>query len=169
MLRAIVLGFLILLLYILQTALFPFFEMGGVVPNLLLVITVSFGLMRGRKEGLFVGFFCGLLVDIFSGFALGPYALLYMYLGYVNGFFHRLYYVEDVLLPITMVAVNDLLYSSVVYVVFYLMRNRLGYGTYFIRVIVPEMIYTMLATLVLYRILMKINKAVKAYEERSEL
>ncbi|MBR6223555.1 MAG: rod shape-determining protein MreD [Lachnospiraceae bacterium] len=169
MLRAIVLGFLILILYLFQTALFPFFELGGVVPNLLLVITVSFGLMRGRKEGLFVGFFCGLLIDIFSGFALGPYALLYMYLGYINGFFHRLYYVEDVLLPIIMVAVNDFFYSTVVYIVFYLMRNRLDYGKYFMEIIIPEMIYTMLATLVLYRILMKVNKALKVYEERGDL
>ncbi len=168
MVRALVLGILIIVSYLLQTTVFTFIPLAGVVPNLLLVLTMSFGLMRGRKEGLLVGFFCGILVDLFCGFAIGPYAMIYMYFGYINGFFHRFYYVEDVLLPMVMIAANEFLYGSVVYVIFFLLRNHLDYGFYLKNIIVPEMIYTILVTLVLYKVYMIINRALKRLEEGSE-
>lgn len=168
MIRVIVLGFLILISFLLQTSVFNLIPLAGVVPNVLLVLTMSFGMMRGRREGMLVGFFGGLLIDIFYGFAIGPYALIYMYFGYMNGLFHRFYYVENVLLPLIMIAANDFLYGTIVYVIFFLMRNRLQYVFYLQNIIVPEMIYTMLVTLVLYRLLMHINRGLKHIEEGSE-
>ncbi len=168
MIRVIVLGILIIIAFLLQTSVFNLIPLAGVVPNLLLVLTMSFGLMRGRKEGLLVGFFCGILVDLYCGFAIGPYALIYMYFGYMNGLFHRFYYVENVLLPLIMIAANDFLYGSLVYVIFFLMRNRLDYTFYLKNVIAPEMIYTMLVTLIVYRLLMHINRGLKRIEEGSE-
>ncbi len=168
MIRVIVLGILIIISFLLQTSVFNLIPLAGVVPNVLLVLTMSFGMMRGRREGMLVGFFGGLLIDIFYGFAIGPYALIYMYFGYLNGLFHRFYYVENVLLPLVMIAANEWLYGTIVYVIFFLMRNRLQYGFYLQNIIVPEMIYTMLVTLVLYRLLMHINKGLKHIEEGSE-
>lgn len=123
--------------------------------------------MRGRKEGMLVGFVSGLLLDIFYGSVIGPYALLYMYLGYINGFFHRVYYMEDLLLPMIMAGVNDLAYNLIVYIVSYLMRNRLDIGFYFLHVILPEVVYTMLMTLIIYKPLVKINRWLKQKEEGS--
>ena len=34
------------------------------VPNILLIITVSFGFMKGKTQGMVIGLFCGLLMDI---------------------------------------------------------------------------------------------------------
>jgi len=50
---------------VLQSALFPYISVAGATPNLMLILTVSFGLMRGRKEGMLVGFFCGFLYDLY--------------------------------------------------------------------------------------------------------
>ena len=54
--RIIVLGILIIICFVLQTSLLPLIEIANINPNLLLILTVSFGLMRGRMEGMFVGF-----------------------------------------------------------------------------------------------------------------
>lgn len=159
---------IILICFLLQTALFRYLDLANIVPNLLLIPTVSFGMMRGRKEGMLVGFFSGLLLDIFYGSVIGPYALLYMYLGYINGFFHRVYYMEDILLPMLMVGANDLVYNVIVYIVAYLLRNRLDIGFYVLHVILPEIIYTMIMTLILYKPLVKINRWLKLKEEGSE-
>lgn len=163
--RCITIGIIIIICFLCQSTIFHFLELSGVVPNLLLIVTMSFGLMRGRKEGLLVGFFSGLLVDIFFGNVLGPYAYIYMTLGYINGFFHRIYYVEDVLLPMTMIALNDFTYNIIVYVVFFLLRNKLNFTKYFMNVILPEMIYTILITLFFYKILVKINLKLKKAKE----
>ena len=48
----------------------------NISPNLLIIAVSSFGFMRGRKEGMWVGFFCGLLIDIFFGNLIGIYALI---------------------------------------------------------------------------------------------
>ena len=158
---------MILLCFLLQTTVFHFLTLAGVVPNFLLIVTMSFGLMRGRKEGMLVGFFSGLLADIFFGSFLGPYAMLYMTLGYANGFFHRIYYVEDVLLPMIMIAINDLAFNFVVYIVSFLMRNRLDFSLYLKDVILPEMVYTILITLFLYKIFLHINLKLKEAVEES--
>ncbi len=167
--RSITIGIIIVVCFLLQSTVFHFLELAGVVPNLLLIVTMSFGLMRGRREGLLVGFFSGLLIDIFFGSILGPYAFIYMTLGYGNGFFHRIYYVEDVLLPMTMITLNDLIYNVIVYIVFFLMRNRLDFPTYFMDVVLPEMIYTILITLFFYKILARINLRLKRVKEAEQL
>lgn len=167
--RCITIGIIIVICFLLQCTVFHYIELAGVVPNLLLIITMSFGLMRGRREGLLVGFFSGLLIDIFFGSVLGPYAFIYMTLGYGNGFFHRIYYVEDVLLPMIMISLNDFIYNIIIYVVFFLMRNRLDFLGYLKDVMLPEMIYTILITLFFYKILVRINLRLKRVKEAEQL
>ncbi len=167
--RCITIGIIIVICFLLQCTVFHYIELAGVVPNLLLIVTMSFGLMRGRREGLLVGFFSGLLIDIFFGSVLGPYAFIYMTLGYGNGFFHRIYYVEDVLLPMIMISLNDFIYNIIIYVVFFLMRNRLDFLGYLKDVMLPEMIYTILITLFFYKILVRINLRLKRVKEAEQL
>ena len=76
--RKIVLFIIITICYLLQTTIFHWFSFANIVPNLMIIVVSSFGFMRGKKEGMWVGFFCGLLVDIFCGFYIGVYALIYM-------------------------------------------------------------------------------------------
>ena len=62
---------LILLTFVLQTTLMQTFAIASVSPNLPIILTVSFALMRGKREGMFVGAFFGILMDIFYGPVLG--------------------------------------------------------------------------------------------------
>lgn len=63
--RKIVLFIIIAICFLLQTTVFRALTFANIGPNLLIIVVSSFGLMRGKKEGLWVGFFCGLLIDIF--------------------------------------------------------------------------------------------------------
>ena len=69
--RKIVLFIIITICFLLQCTVFQSLSFAGIAPNLLIIVVSAFGLMRGKKEGLLVGFFCGLLVDIFFGFIWG--------------------------------------------------------------------------------------------------
>ena len=100
------------------------------------------GLMRGRKSGLWTGFFCGLLVDLFYGSVFGFYALIYMYVGFLSGYAFRIYYDDDIKVPMLLTAIMDFLYNLAVYALQFLLRGRLGLGVYFTRIIVPEIFYT---------------------------
>lgn len=163
--RIITLGILIIICFVIQTALFPYIEIAGTSPNLMLILTVSFGLMRGRKEGMYVGLFCGLLYDIYFGYVIGPYMIIYMVIGYCNGFLHRLYLAEDVLLPLLIMLLDDLVFNFATYIIFFLMRNRLNLFTYFKQIILPEMIYTALLTLIIFKFFVFVNKTLKRLEK----
>ena len=68
--KVIVYFLFILVLFLLQSSFFCYLKLADVVPNLLIILTVSVALMGGRTEGCLVGFFCGLLiylaVDIYA-------------------------------------------------------------------------------------------------------
>ncbi len=162
--RIITLGALILLTFILQGTIFQELSVASIAPNLLLILTVSFGFIRGKKEGLFVGFFCGFLIDIFYGNLIGFYSLLYMYIGYMNGMVYNIFYDEDVKVPMFLVAVSDLVYGLAVYGLQFMLRGRLHIFNYVRHIILPEMVYTVLITIIFYRIFYQINSWLTEYE-----
>lgn len=101
--RKITVGFLIWICFLLQSTVFQGIAFNGIVPNLLIVLTASFGFMRGEKEGLLIGFFCGLLCDIYFGDVIGFYSLVMMYIGFLNGKFSSGFYPEDIKLPLALI------------------------------------------------------------------
>ena len=72
-LRKVIVTLFVVLCFILQCSVFNSLALGGIIPNLMIILTSSFGFMRGEKEGLLIGFFSGLLCDIFFGSFLGFY------------------------------------------------------------------------------------------------
>lgn len=170
-LRIIVYGCVVVGAFTLQTSVFHFFAMANITPNFMLVTVMAVGLMRGRKAGTAVGFFSGLLIDIFFGEYLGIYAFIYMIFGFINGFFHHMFYAEEVIFPIAMVAANDLIYGIVVYFFFYMMRSKWNFFAYFKSIIMPELIYTLLVSLVFYFVLLwadtRLQKLEKGVHKRA--
>lgn len=166
--RHIVVVFLIFICFLLQCTVFRALSFGGIVPNLLIVITASFGFMRGEKSGLVIGFFSGLLIDIFFGEVVGFYALLYMYIGYTNGKFNRIFYPEDIKLPIALIMGSDLFYGFMCYILMFLMRARFNIGYYFRHIILPEIVYTIVITIFLYPVILWINRKLEDGEKRRE-
>ncbi len=165
--RKIVLAVIIIVCFLLQCTIFQSLSIASISPNLLIVVAASFGFMRGKKEGLFVGFFCGILMDIMFGNVLGFYALIYMYIGYVNGFFKRIFFPDEVKLPIVLIAVSDFFCNLVIYFVLFWFRRRFAFGYYLIHTILPELVYTMIVAILLYFILLKINQKLEEIERRS--
>lgn len=163
--RRITVLFLIVICFLLQNTVFQALSLASVSPNLLLVVTASLGLMRGEKEGLLTGFFCGMLLDIFYGRILGFYALLYLFIGYGNGIFHRLFLDEDIKLPMVWIAFSDLAYGLLLYFFLFLFRGRFDFVYYLIHIIIPELIYTVVVTLGLYWLIRRINRWLEKHEE----
>lgn len=165
--RKFVVAIFIFACFILQSGVFAGLAFAGIIPNLMIILTSSFGFMRGEKEGLIIGFFCGLLSDIFFGDFLGFYALVLMYLGYLNGKFSRIFYPEDIKLPIALIIVSDLSYGILCYILLFLLRGRLNFPYYFTRVILPEALYTIVITMFLYPLILKVNEKLESKEKRS--
>ena len=76
--RKIITLVIILVCFLLECTLFAKLSFALIKPNLLIIVTSSFGFMRGKKSGMFVGFVCGLLTDLFWGYSWLLHADLYI-------------------------------------------------------------------------------------------
>ncbi len=167
MLRRVVIFLMVIAGYILQTTFFKTIALAGVVPNILMIITASFGFMCGKNEGMYIGFFAGLLIDIFFGGGfIGFYALVYMVIGYLNGIFNYIFYPEDIKLPMILIGTSELFYCFICYVFRFLLRGKLHFNYYFIHIIIPDIVYTILVTLVLYKGILFVNDRLESREIR---
>ena len=167
--RIVVTAAVILASYILQCAVFPALAISNIKPNLMLIVTSSFGFMRGPREGMFVGFASGLLIDIQYGDMIGFYALIYLAAGFINGLFEQMYFDEDIKLPLFLIAGSDFIYGVVIYFLMFLLRSDFQFLYYLNRIIIPETIYTIVITLAVYPLLLFINRRLEAEEKRSAI
>ncbi len=156
--RKFTMAILILVSILLQSTVCQMISIASIKPNLLIILTVSFGLMRGRKEGMMTGFFCGLLTDIFFESVIGFNALIYLWVGYFSGYFYRIFYDDDIKTPLFLISVSDLAYGIIQYGFMFLLRGRIHFFYYLGRVILPEVVYTLILTIICYRILYNINQ-----------
>lgn len=85
---------------VIQATLLPLVAVGGVKPDLLLLVVVSAGLLLGREHGVGMGFFAGLLQDLASGNIFGVSVLSKTATGFVAGSMERKVFKENVLLPV---------------------------------------------------------------------
>lgn len=161
--RKIVIILIICISFLLQSTVFKTLAIGSISPNLMIIVTSSFGFMKGKKEGLWVGFLCGLLEDIFYGRLLGMHAMIYMYIGYANGYFNHIFYGDDIKLPISLISVSELVYGLGMYAIMFMMRSRFAFSYYLVRIILPELLYTIIITLVFYRMIYSINRRLETH------
>ena len=166
--RKIVIALMIIVCFLLQSTLFQSLSLASISPNLLIILTSAYGFMKGKKEGMAVGFFCGLLEDIFFGRLLGMHALIYMYIGYATGYFNQIFYGEDIKLPMALISASELAYGLGTYLIMFLMRSRFDFFYYLKRIILPELLYTIIVTLFVYRIIYMIDQKLEKKKDLKE-
>ncbi|MCJ7836438.1 rod shape-determining protein MreD [Cuneatibacter sp. NSJ-177] len=153
--------------FMVQNNLFAASNLIDTVPNLLLIVTFTFGFLRGKTDGMLIGFLSGLLLDSFFGETLGFYALVYMVIGYGNGLLGQVFYTEFINMPVVLCILSDFLFNLIIYFFDFLMRGKLDILSYMRQVVLPEIVYTVLLTLVLYKFLRFLNTKFAQFEKRS--
>lgn len=164
--KIIIIAILVIIGFLLQTSVFPFFTLFGTVPNIILLLVISIAVINGSISAMIVGFICGLLIDIMYGGPLGVYAFFYMCLGYINGYFHVLFFAETSLLPLILVFVNDFIYHILTYIIFFLPQKKWNFLFYLKKIILPELIYTTIISLIMYQIFLKIYELTKRKKKK---
>ncbi len=135
---------------LLQVALAPHLAIGGVAPNLLLLVVLSLALLRGAGSGAAAGFAAGLVFDLLGTGPIGPAALVLAVVGYLAGSLQENMFAEGWRLPVTVVfiagLVAELSYAAVLAV--------LGVGSPFLSsltaVILPAAAYNGVLALLVY-------------------
>ena len=165
--RYIYLLLLNIVCFVLQTTVFRHLPLGGVVPNILIMITAAFGLMYGRKLGMFSGFVGGLMIDAMFNSVIGLTILIYSFIGYVNGMLNKLYFKERLYIPVITIVLSDLAYGVLYYVCRFMLRGRMDFMFYLMHVMIPEAVYTLIIGVPIYLLMRQIKEHFKPEEHVS--
>lgn len=160
---------LVVICYILQTTVFRYLQIAHVMPNLLLIITVAKGYMHGRTQGIFTGFFCGLFIDMALSDVIGVCTLIYMCIGFLTGYANRVYYGDDFAIPMVLIGFGDLCYNFFYYICMFLLRGRMNLSYYFTRIMIPELVYTIVIGILLYRFMCWLDNLLSPKVEEPEV
>ena len=164
--RKIVESIIIVILIAIQNSLGRVISLGGVMPNLMILLPVIFGYINGSKEGIFTGFFAGLAYDAYSANVFGYSALCFSVIGYVYGLFYLKYEDDNIVLPALFTMIGDLCFETGSYFGNFMLHNDLNYGFYLSRIIVPEMLYSALIMLILIKPLCMLNPHLNSKDKR---
>lgn len=146
---------IIIINFILQTTIVPYFGILDVVPNTSLIIVVIIAILNGKKVGAITGLIIGLLQDIMYTMPIGINPFIYFFAGYLIGMTENKLSRESILLPIFMTILSTIGY----HLFYYLFTFFLGYEISIVKImkdiVVVETVYNTLLSIVLFKLLSK--------------
>ncbi len=152
--------FLITLInFILQTTVFESVSIIGIKPNTAVIIVVSVAFIQGEFDGIITGIFAGFLQDSFFSLYLGCHIFIYASVGLICGYCFKAFFKESFLLPIALTAAADLYSCLVFYILNILLRGYFNILTFLSSVVLPELVYTVLISGLVYRLIYYIADA----------
>ncbi|MDO4487806.1 MAG: rod shape-determining protein MreD [Eubacteriales bacterium] len=158
---------LILVCFLLQTCVFPFNKVLTTEPNLLLFCVFSFGFIYGPVQGMFCGLLSGLFMDLFyTNVPFGFFMLLYIIVGFVNGLFTNFYYDDYLTLPVILCIASELVFNAGMILFKYLQLGHINVWSTIINTVFPEVLFSVLLTLLFYRVLLKANRIMDIKEDK---
>ena len=101
-----------------------------------------------------------------SGSILGYYVLPYMYTGFICGYFRRYLNDDNYIIPAVLCGVSDLFMGFYIFVFSFALRNRLNFVFYLWHIILPEVVYTMIISLVLFRVQILVNRRIDIWVKK---
>ena len=84
----------------------------------------------------------------------------------MNGFLRKRFFPDDIKLPLIMISASSIICNLSVYVFRFFIRGKFQIGYYLTRIILPELVYTLLVSVFLYFLILKINQKLEAIEKR---
>lgn len=156
----------IVAVFLIQINLFPSIGLIRISPNLLIIIVAGYGLSKGQKEGMAAGIFSGILMDSIYSSVFGYYSLPYMCIGYFSGRFNKSLYHDNYIIPALLCGAGDLVMGLYIFVFSFALRNRLDLGFYLLHIILPEMVYTVIISLILFRVQILVNRKIDIWVKK---
>lgn len=149
---------LLLLVAVVQTSAMPHLRIWGVFPDLPLLVVVSWGLLRGAKEGLVWGLIAGLCVDLLSGAPAGAATASLVAVGFLAGLTQRGAFRAQVLLPVAAVFVATMLYDLIFLLAMLISGRPVQWLATMGRIILPSAALNLLLTPIVYWLLRSLHR-----------
>lgn len=150
---------IIVVSFIIQTSLFNFFNILGIVPNLSLICVVIFALMTNGITGGILGIIAGVMYDAMIYDVFGVYTLIYFFIGSIVGTYSDDMLRENYVAYTTVTAISTLVCHFLLYLILFFLKYRVGNaGGILSSILIETVINTVLAIFVLKLIILIFDK-----------
>ena len=144
-----------LILYFLQVNFFSWFNIAGIKPNLFIVLILFISLFGGKRLGIPMGIFLGILLDFFVSKKIGLTAIMLGVIGILGGILDKNFSNDSRLIIILMVIGVTALYEIGLYLLnFFLIQATIEIIP-FIKILSIEILFNVILTTILYPVLQK--------------
>jgi rod shape-determining protein MreD len=144
--------------YFLQANFFNWFNIGGIKPNIFIILLVFIGAFSNKYYAMGIGIFLGLILDFFIGQAIGINAIALGLAGLLGGIATKNFSKDSKMTMILLTILITFICEITAYIlriaVFHLQIEILS----FIKIILIEILYNVILLLILYPALQKLGK-----------
>ena len=153
----IIIILLFVLIYFLQANIFSWFNIGGIMPNLFVLLALFVGLFVGNKVGGIVGILMGIILDLSVGNGIGYSSIFLGIVGLIGEYLDKNFSKDSRFTLILMVAGCTIFYEIGIYAVkIFTFGAELEILTFTLTLIV-EIIFNTLLIIILYPLIKKIG------------
>lgn len=145
---------------LLQSSLLPYLSWGGVRPDLVVMLVISWSLLRGAKEGLLWAFVGGLALDLLSATPLGLSALILTPLIFLTSLGRKGIYRSNILFPLAVIFLATLGYNLALLLAWQFLGRPPLWRETFLEVLLPSGLLNISVMLPLYPLLSWLHRRI---------
>lgn len=146
-----------LIIYLLQSNLFSWFNLARIKPNLFVIFVFVIGLFSGKSMGVVMGAFFGISLDFFLGKSIGISAIMLGTIGFLGGYLDKRFSKDSRITIITMITLSTFIYELGLYLFNYIINMAQIDILTFIKVLLIEIIYNVIITIIVYPVIISLG------------
>lgn len=143
---------------IIQTTVMPHLTILGVKPDLMLLVVISWSLLRGAKEGLIWALIGGIGLDLVSGAPFGTLTGALVALSLVAGLGQLSVFRTHIALPLIAALVATLIYDLFFLLLLQVRGCSISWTDSLIKVVLPSMLFNVLLSPLIYKALYLLHR-----------
>lgn len=158
-----------IIIYLLQANIFPNLKIAGVMPNLFVIFILWIGLFANTIEAVIFGILMGLFIDLIYGKVIGITAVMLCVIGYLGAYFDKNFSKESKFKIVFMVIGATIIYEVGYYALSGLIIGYDFEWLKFMEIVIFEVIYNVLITIILYPLIQKLGYKVDRAFKRNNI
>lgn len=136
--------------FLVQSSVSTYLSIGGITPDLLLAVVITYGLLFGWEVGMGAGVIGGLLVDLIAGRFIGLHVLSYGLVGLLGGLVEGRVFKDNILLAPVGGLAGSILNQAVVVFCFWLYGLEVAPLGAVRSTLLPAALYDMVLAVLVY-------------------
>ncbi len=150
--------FAVLLVVSLQSTATHYMSFYGIRLDLVMVFVVFTGAFYGKKYGLMIGFFCGLIVDLLNMGLFGFHIFYFLTIGYFSGLLQKKFFEDNYIMPFLLVGIFTFAGQLIWYICLLLASYNLTNFSMIIFTIFVKVLFNTIITLPIFFLFEKAKK-----------